>query len=76
MLLTLPAEHAQHNLCNARVSVRPSVCLSVPSAAGGFAAERPAGRKYQSIAAGAVQHAGRRSAANAGRVTLIADVGG
>ena len=46
----------------------PSVRLSVPSAAGGFAAERHAGRKYQSIAAGAVQHAGR--------VTLIADVGG
>jgi len=72
MLLVLPAEHAQHNLRNARVS---SVRLSVPSAAGGFVAERPAGRKYQWIAAGAVQHAGRRSAANAGRVTLIADVG-
>jgi len=40
-------------VCNGRVSVH----LSVPSidAAGGFAAERPAGMIYRSPAAGAVQ---------------------
>ena len=40
---------------------RPSVCLSRQSTAatvaGGFAAERPAGRRYRSTAAGAVLQA-------------------
>ena len=51
--------HQQHGLCNGRTHVRPSVCLSRRSteatAAGGFAAERPAGSRYRSIAAGALQ---------------------
>ena len=71
--------------CTIRVYVvfgRPSVCLSVPSFARhccGFAAVGPAGTRYLSIAArpafsssGAVT---RRLAANAGSVTLSADVG-
>ena len=37
--------------------VRPSIRLSVPSTAGGFAAECPARRRYRSIAAGAVLQA-------------------
>jgi len=41
------------------LSVRPSLCLSrrstAATAAGEFAAERPAGRQYKSIAAGALQ---------------------
>ena len=39
-----------------RSSVHPSVCLSVPwidGSTGGFAAERPAGSRYRSTAAGA-----------------------
>jgi len=80
------------------VSVRLSVCLShrstAAAACGGFAAERPAGSRYRSIAtdmrctsrvARAVLQAparssngaaARRSAANAGSVTLTADGGG
>jgi len=50
---------------------RPSVCLSVPSFSRRccrFTAERPAGKRYRSIAA-------RRSAANAGSATVTADAG-
>jgi len=61
--------------------------LTAATAAGKFAAERPRGRRYQSIAvAGAQQQrrllcpqydaAARRSAANAGSGSLRADVGG
>ena len=72
-----------------RSNVRLSVCLSRQStaaaAAGGITAERPADRRYRStVGAGTQQqqrplwrpHAARRSAANAGSVTLTADVGG
>jgi len=59
---------------------RPSVCpfrrSAVATAAGGFATEHPVGRKYRSIAAGALQvpySRSRHSAANAGSVTLTAD---
>ena len=55
-----------------RSSVRPCVCLShrstAAAACGGFAAERLADRKYQSTAAA------RRSAANAGRAMLTAEL--
>jgi len=55
---------------------RPSVCLSHSStaatAAGGFAAERPAGRRHQSTAAGAVLQGRWPSAANAGSITFTA----
>ena len=70
--------------------VRLSFCLSVPSVdsssgVGRFAAERPAGRRYRSAAAGvgfayqlqarsAATAPQRRSAANAGSVMLTADV--
>jgi len=64
-----------------RVSVtvgRPSIRLShrstAANAAGGFAAERPAGRRYRSTAC-ALQRR-RCSAAKAGSVTLRADGGG
>jgi len=56
-LLTLPAQYVEQGLCNGRASVRPSV-RSIDSsngAGGGFTAERSAGRRYRSIAAGAVQ---------------------
>ena len=62
-----------------------SVCLyhrlTAATAAGWFATEHPAGRRYRSIAADAVlqctQRCRRRlSAANAGSVTLRADGGG
>jgi len=57
-LLTLPAEYAEQGLCNGLASVRPSVCLShrltAATAGGGFAAEHPVGRRYRSIAAGAL----------------------
>ena len=63
-----------------RSGVRPSVRLfacrsTAAAAAGGFAAERPAGRRYRSIAAGAgaAYQLHARSAANAGSVTLKAD---
>jgi len=61
---------------------RPSVCLSHRStAAGGFVAERSAGRRYRSVTAGTLRApccSRRRSAANAGSVntTLRADGGG
>jgi len=64
-------------------SVHPYVCLSHRSTAAAacnrFAAERLAGRRYRSIAAGALRapcSRRRRSAANAGSVTLTVDVGG
>ena len=58
-----------------RSGVRPSVCLShlstAATAAGGFAAERPAGRRYRSTAAlNSNGAAARRSAATAGSVML------
>ena len=59
-------------------SVYLSVCLSqsylsiAACRCSGFAAVRPAGRRYRSIAPAA---AARRSAANASSVTLSADVG-
>ena len=66
-----------------RPSVLPSVCLShrseAATAAGGFAAERPAGRRYRLIAASALRAPccrRRRSAANAGSVVLRADEAG
>jgi len=63
--------------------VRPSVCLSrrstAASACGGFAAERPAGRRYRLIFDGGGRRnnrynsaAARRSAANAGSAVLTA----
>ena len=68
------------------MSVSSSVRLSVPSiystaaaACNRFAAERLAGRRYRSIAAGALRapcSRRRRSAANAGSVTLTVDGGG
>jgi len=55
----------------------PSVCLSHPltaaTAAGGFAAERPAGRRYQSSSAGAVLQALVLS--TTGSVALMSDEG-
>jgi len=51
------------------VSVRPSVCLIAATAAGGFAAELPVGRRYRLTDAGALCSKRRRSAANVGRVT-------
>ena len=60
-------------------SVRPSVCLTPATAAGGFAAERRAGRRYRSIAAGAMLQAPalkcKNAAANAGIVMLRIDGG-
>jgi len=54
-LLTLSAEYAQQGLCNGWASIRPSVRLSHRlTVAGGFAAEHPVGRRYRSIAAGAL----------------------
>ena len=59
-------------------SVRLSHRSTAAAAARGFAAERPADRRYQSIAVGAsavyLQQA--RSAANAGSVALRAERGG
>jgi len=49
------------------------------TAAGGFAVERPAGRRYRLIAAGALRALccrRRRSVANAGSVVLRTDEGG
>jgi len=72
-LLPLLAWYAAGSVCD-----RPSACLVSLShvwvvvaarRCGGFAAVGPAGRKYRSIAAR------RRSAANAGGVTLSAGVG-
>jgi len=52
---------------------RPSVRMSIPSIhRSRFAAKCPVGRRYRSIAAGAVLQARWRSAANAGSVTLTA----
>jgi len=63
-------------------SLRPSVRLPVPSidrctARGGFAAVRPAGRRYRSTAPGAAARrtAARGSAANVSSVTLSVDAG-
>jgi len=88
ILSTLPIQYAEQGLRNGLASVRPSVCLSTRSTAtaacGGFGAERPAGGdidRWQVPAllldgaagsAAAVER--RRSAANAGSVTLTADV--
>jgi len=52
--MTLPgAEYAEQGLCE--TVERPSVCLfhrwTAGTAAGGFAAVRPLGRRYQSTAA-------------------------
>jgi len=51
------ALYVEQGLCNGRASVCLSVCLShremAATTAGGFAAERPVGRRYRSIAAGA-----------------------
>ena len=44
--------------------------------AGGFAAEHPAGRRYQSKAASAVLQVPTHSAANASSIVLRADEGG
>jgi len=63
-ILTLPAQYAGQGLCNGRASVRLSQRSTAPAVAGGFAAERPVGRRYQSIALGAgVQQQRRRSTA-------------
>ena len=75
----------RQGLCNGRVSIRLSVCLSQLSAAaaacGGFAAVGPSGRRYRSIVAwpapssnGAA--AARRSAVKVSNVTFTAGVGG
>ena len=65
-----------------RPSVRPSICLShqstAASACGGFASERPASRRYRSIAAGALRAPccrTRRSAAKRAASLLTADGG-
>jgi len=60
-----------------RSSVLPSVCPSIDrsTAYGGFAAERPTGRRsidYPALSSSGA--AARRSAANAGSVMLTADV--
>ena len=62
-----------------RPSVRPTVCLSHRSAAGaacgGFAAERPAGRRsMDSRRRRSAATATRRTAANAGSVALTAEL--
>ena len=73
---------AKRALPRCRLSVRPSVRLSHRSAAAtaadGFAAERQSGRRYRSMAAGALQQApcSTSSAPNAGSVMLRADGGG
>jgi len=54
-------------------SVRLSRRSTAATACGRFAAERPAGRTYRSTAADAGA-AARRSAANAGSVTLTAEL--
>jgi len=71
----------RRGLCSGTMSVRLSVRLSVPAIdrcgipRGGFAAVGPAGRKYRSIVAAArCRTAARRTAANAGSVTLSAGV--
>jgi len=76
---------AWSTVCYRRMSVRPSVCLSVPSidsSSGGrqVAAKRLTGKRYRSIAAGAAYQPlndiccrRRRSAANAGSVVLRAE---
>ena len=66
--LTPPVQYAQHGLSNGPASVRPSVCLSVPSIDSSNGGRRvccwaPCSRR-------------RRSAAIAGSVTLTADGGG
>ena len=57
--LTLPVQYAEHGVRNARAPVRLSVCVSrlstAATVAGGFAAERPAGGRYRSPTAFAVQ---------------------
>ena len=58
---TLPAQYAQQGL-RKRPSVRPSVASSY-SNSGGFAAERPAGRRYRSITNAGAQQQRRRSTA-------------
>ena len=82
VLLTLPTYCAEQGIYNGRVSVRMPVCLShrstAATAAGEFAAERLAGRRCQSIAAGALRMPccrRRRSAANTGSVMLRSDGG-
>jgi len=50
-LLTLPAQYVEQGLCNGRAPVRPSDRSTAAPVAG----ERSAGRRYKSIAAGAVQ---------------------
>ena len=75
-LWTLPAQYAEEDLWSGRASVRLSVWLShrliAAAACGGFAAERPAGRRYRSTA-GVSAAATRRSAVNAGSVVLTAE---
>ena len=70
-------------VCNGPVSVRLSILLSTAAAASGrFAAERPVGRRYRSIAAqclapisSGAAAARRAAAANAGSDTSTGDVG-
>ena len=60
-----------------RYGVRPSVCLfhsPAAAACGGFAAVRPAGRRYRSIAVRPAPQQHGAAAANAGSATLSADV--
>ena len=55
----------------------PSRWSTTPKVAGGFVAERPAGRRYRSTAAGRAPCSRRRcSAVNSGSVTLTAHAGG
>jgi len=67
----LPAEHAEQDLCNDRLTARLPVRLSVPSidvssgASGWFAAER---RRLQRISIASWYGLGARSAANADSV--------
>ena len=47
-------QYAEKGLRNGQESVRPSV-PSIDSSSGGFAAERPVGRRYRSIAGAGAQ---------------------
>jgi len=74
VFLTLLAQYEEQRLCNVeRLSVRLSHRSTAATAAGGFAAERLAGRRFQLRAPCGMRSP--RSAANAGSVTLRADGG-
>ena len=75
-LLTLPANFALQGLCNGRVSVRRSVCLSRRSTSAAWAQAAGSDRQLSTLLTGCRSIAASARAAAAGSVMLRAEVRG